>query len=156
MTNTPVEIIPAEPRHRETLLDLIAAYHEYDNISSTSARRRIALDGLMSDPTAGRIWVAQREGSLVGYVALTFDYSLEFGGREGFIDELFVSSNARSQGVGRALLSHATRAARAMGLFGLNIVVEQANDAALEFYKQCGWGAPHRVLLYKDLDAEGV
>jgi GNAT superfamily N-acetyltransferase len=146
-----LEIKRAEVRHREALLELIAAYHAHDGIETTEAKRRGALVGLMSSPQFGQVWVAEQDGALLGYAVLTYDYSLECGGREGFVDELFVAASARGKGVGRMLLDRLVSAAAEQLLGGLHIVVEQENHAALAFYECCGWGRPHRVVLSREL-----
>src|SRR4051812_41767636 len=51
---------------------------------------RSALRQLLADQTAGRMWLMNIDGAAVGYLALTFVFSIEFGGRCAFIDELFV------------------------------------------------------------------
>jgi len=35
----------------------------------------------------GRVWLIQYQGQVIGYVILTLGYSLEYGGRDAFIDE---------------------------------------------------------------------
>jgi GNAT superfamily N-acetyltransferase len=146
---------PAATEHAALLLELIAAYHAYDGIETTAEKRRVALEGLMSSPQFGQVWVVEDVGKgaceLLGYAVLTYDYSFECGGREGFVDELFVTEAARGKGVGRMLLDRLVSAAAEQSLGGLHIVVEQDNHAALAFYERCGWGRPHRVLLSRDL-----
>src|SRR3954453_20425458 len=50
---------------------------------------RQAIPALLSDPSVGRIWLIKDGERTVGYVALTLCYSIEFGGRIAFIDEVF-------------------------------------------------------------------
>ncbi len=49
------------------------------------------------------MWLIRHGGQTVGYVVLTFDYGLEYGGREMFIDELYVRASHRAvSGRGRS------------------------------------------------------
>ncbi len=51
---------------------------------------RGALEVLVGDETLGRVWVICAAGAAIGYVVLTLGYSLEYGGRDACIDELYV------------------------------------------------------------------
>src|SRR5437762_9391224 len=60
-----------------------------------------ATRSLVEDETLGRLWLIRSDDQPVGFVALVFSFSLEFGGRVAFIDELFVNENFRGRGIGR-------------------------------------------------------
>src|SRR4051812_18287649 len=49
-----------------------------------------AMERLIDDHSAGRIFVIRAGGQNVGYAILVFSFSVEFGGRTAFIDELFI------------------------------------------------------------------
>lgn len=61
------------------------------------------------------VWVAEREGRVVGMVALIAS------GEEAEIDPLIVSANYRSHGIGQALLERATWEATAMAVRYLEV-----------------------------------
>jgi GNAT superfamily N-acetyltransferase len=67
-------------------------------------RARRALEELLTSPDLGRIWLIVARGAAVGYVVLTLGFSLEYGGRDAFIDEFYVQPQSRGQGFGRAQL----------------------------------------------------
>src|SRR5690242_1648322 len=65
---------------------------------------RAALMRLLDDPSLGRVWLLlsdDPEQASAGYMVVCFGYSLEFGGRDAFIDELFVVAEHRGRGIGR-------------------------------------------------------
>ena len=62
------------------------------------------------DELAGeRIWVAERRGSVVGFVGLVIR------GRQAEIEPVVVSFDVRGQGIGRSLVETAVEAARSKG-----------------------------------------
>ena len=65
---------------------------------------RRALATLLDDDTLGGVWVLEDEQGVAGYLAVTLGYSLEYGGRDAFIDELYLAARARGRGAGRAAL----------------------------------------------------
>lgn len=48
----------------------------------------------------GRVWLIQHQSLAIGYVILTLGFSLEYGGRDAFIDEFYIQANYQGQGIG--------------------------------------------------------
>jgi hypothetical protein len=53
----------------------------------------------LAEQDLGQVWVLVRDHQPAGYMVITFGYSLEFGGRDAFIDELFVEPSAPSTSI---------------------------------------------------------
>jgi GNAT superfamily N-acetyltransferase len=79
------------------------------------------------------VFVAEVEGSPAGYVALT---RAEDAMR---IDQLFVSPEREAEGIGRQLLEWAEGYAISVGAARLEIVVEEGNARAEQFYRGRGF-----------------
>jgi ribosomal protein S18 acetylase RimI-like enzyme len=113
-----------------------------DNLGASSydeeSGRRGFLE-LFRDPSLGRVWVGRRQDAIVGYVLLTFSFSLELDGRNAFIDELIVDRSCRGQGLGEALLAFAENAARELGIKAMHLEVNPANVAASRLYAKHGF-----------------
>ncbi len=73
------------------------------------------------------VWVAEREGRVLGMVALIAS------GEAAEIDPLIVSASHRGQGIGRALLERATREAKALGTRYLEVRPVARNRDAMSF-----------------------
>ena len=79
------------------------------------------------------VFVAELEGSLAGYVALTrVDDAVR-------IDQLFVSPEHEAEGVGRQLLEWAEGYAISERATRLEVVVESENRRARDFYRRRGF-----------------
>lgn len=83
----------------------------------------------------------------MGYVALCFGYSIELGGRDAFIDELFLVENARGQGIGKKVLEYVTRQAASLDIAAVHLEVAHANDRAKRLYLQAGFSPRDRYHL---------
>jgi GNAT superfamily N-acetyltransferase len=121
------------------LLDLMQEYYAYDELEFTQATALAALQDLLSEPTMGHVWLICWDNLTMGYVVLTFGYSLEFGGRDAFIDELYIRTAYRGRGVGTRTLGQVETAARSMGIRALHLEVERGNRGARRFYRSSGF-----------------
>ncbi len=81
----------------EGMLPLMRAYYEFDRLDFDEDHARQAIRRLIEDESLGRAWLIQYDGEIAGYVALTCDYGLDNGGREGFIDELYLEPDFRGK-----------------------------------------------------------
>lgn len=81
------------------------------------------------------VFVAEVDGTPAGYV--TLDKSEE----SVCVDQLFVSPEHEAEGIGRQLLEWAEGYAIAQGALTLQVVVEEDNRRALDFYRGRGFTA---------------
>jgi GNAT superfamily N-acetyltransferase len=102
----------AVPADAVTLIPFMREYYEYDGHAWHEDHAREALLGLLNDPQYGFAWLILDANTPVGYVVLTFGYSLEFLGR-AFIDELFLLPAYRGRGWGTKTLEFLEGQARA-------------------------------------------
>lgn len=93
-------------------------------------------DLLSSGQSSVVLLVADDLDTLIGYAALTFDWSLWRARRYGHLDCLFVAEAARGRGIGRALLDAAVRIARNEGVDRLEWQTPAWNEDALRFYRR--------------------
>ena len=85
----------------EPLLQLMREYYEFDHLPFDERLARTALGNFVDDPTCGRVWFICTETDVIGYLILTLGYSLEYGGRDAFIDEVYIRAAYRGRGIGR-------------------------------------------------------
>ena len=100
-----IELRIASEGNINLLLPLVRAYHDFEKITLSDQKRIDALMPLLSDDELlGRIWLIYESGRAIGYIALCFGYSIEFGGRDAFVDEFFIKEEARGKGIGHEVL----------------------------------------------------
>jgi ribosomal protein S18 acetylase RimI-like enzyme len=92
-------------------------------------------------------YMLERDGALAGFFILTLGYSVENGGTDGFIDDLYLMPHVRGQGLGRQAVSLAIAAAREVGIRGLLLEVGAHNARAYELYRKMGFLDTQRRLL---------
>jgi GNAT superfamily N-acetyltransferase len=113
------------------------------------ARARQATERLLGEPEFGGVWTIDLAGTLAGYIVVLLGYSLEFGGRFGLLDELFVKENCRGMGLGALALAFADEQCRARGWQALRLEVGQNNQRAQNLYARSGFEMHDRFLMTK-------
>ena len=94
-------IRPAAASDVPLLLTLISQYWSFEGIAGFEDTRVAQQIGrLLSTPSLGAGWIAEVDGSAVGYLLAVYVFSLEHLGLTAEIDEFFVSPQCRGQGVG--------------------------------------------------------
>jgi hypothetical protein len=89
----------ATPADVPSLLVLQEAFYRHENYPYAVDRARTAMRQLIGDDSLGRMMVIESENAIVGFMAIVFGFSLEFGGRDAIIGELYVSHRARCCGL---------------------------------------------------------
>jgi diamine N-acetyltransferase len=135
----------------DTLLPFMRDYYAFDGHAFDEQKARVALITLLRDPSLGRVWLilantieaeknSKTEGELpVGYIVLCFGYSLEWLGRDAFVDEFYLLTDYRGRGWGRKTMAFLEDAARKLSVTALHLEVMHPNTTALELYRKLGF-----------------
>jgi GNAT superfamily N-acetyltransferase len=83
-------------------------------------------------------FIAERENQAVGYLLYCPAYDIDLGGRILYIIDLFVSENARHQGIASRLMEAAADICRQMDGHALLWSVYIPNKTAAAFYEKLG------------------
>jgi len=135
-----------------TLLELMREYYAFDHLSFDEAAIRPALAALLDNDSFGRAWLIEDGGAPLGYVILTLGYSLEYHGRDAFVDELYIREAYRGRGRGRQALELLEATCRELGVRALHLEVDRANTVAQEVYRRAGYQDTGRYLMNKWLE----
>lgn len=133
----------------DALMVLVRDFCVVDQHPFDEARVSRALHPLLVDDSAGQVWVAEHSGRVVGYAIVTWGYSLESGGRDCIVDEIYVTTP--STGLGSDLLDAALDGARANGARAVFLETEAHNDRARSFYVRHGFEVESSVWLSRQL-----
>ena len=93
--------------------------------------------------------ILQDNLELDGYGVVTWGWSIEIGGLDVVLDELYVRS--RRRGVGTALIRQLEAECRARGVKRIFLETELPNDAARRLYEREGYVADSSIWMSKEL-----
>jgi GNAT superfamily N-acetyltransferase len=145
----------ASPADAEELLAMMREFNAHERIEFVERDVRRALSQILSDASLGRVWVIESGPEAAGYLVLTLGFSLEFKGRDAFVDELFLRADFRGRGLGRRALRVAEEACRELGVRALHLEVDRANATAHELYRRSGFTEHDRHLMTKWIKEQG-
>lgn len=128
-----------EPVGRDVprLHDLIRAHAAFERSAATLTEGE--LESLVLAPSRPiRFLVAERDGELLGYAAVTFDWSIWRARRYAHLDCLFVAEVRRGKGIGARLLTGARAVELAEGVDRMEWQTPDWNADARRFYIRQG------------------
>lgn len=133
----------------EALLAMMREFYAHDGLRFDEAAARRALQGVIHEPNLGRVFLILEEGEVAGYAVLTFGYSLEFHGRDAFVDEIYLRDEYRGKGIGKRALEFLSTVCAESGARALHLEVERRNTNAQQVYHKFGFEDHDRYLMTK-------
>lgn len=136
---TKVTLKRADERELDVVLAYVCAYHEFEDLRLSDRQRSSAIRPLLGESPFGRIFLICRGAEPIGYIAVCFGYSIEFQGRDAFIDEMFIGPEHRGKGYGREALALLGDEVRMLGVMALHLEVARDNERARASYRAAGF-----------------
>ena len=129
----------ASPEDVQKLVTMMTEF--YAESAYTLHRRRAteAFSGLLADNRLGQVWFIQADSQDVGYVVVTLCYSMEYGGPNAFVEDLFVRSAFRGAGLATAALAEVRSFCATHGVRAIHVETGRENAAAKAVYRRAGF-----------------
>lgn len=137
----------ATPDDLPRLEPLVAAFHAEHQLTTDQPFREAALLPLLEGSPHGAIWLIGPARSPIGYIIICFGWSVELGGMDGFVDEIYIRPGVRGRGIGTEVLSALPKTLAGSGLKALHLEVDRDDTAPQELYRRAGFAARPRYML---------
>jgi GNAT superfamily N-acetyltransferase len=132
-------IRPATADDAELILRFItelAIYEKAEHEVKTDAAG--IRDSLFAEGSTAHGLICENNGQPIGYAVYFFNYSTWLGKHGLYLEDLYVSPEARGLGAGKALLRHLAQLAVARGCGRFEWSVLDWNTPAIDFYESFG------------------
>ncbi len=129
------------------LVEMMREFYAEANYALDAIWATEAFSTVLRDSSRGIAWIVSEGNESVGYIVLTFRLSMEFGGSDAFIDDLFVCPKYRRRGAGRVALEAAFDECRRRGVLAIHVETGEDNVAAKALYGSFGLEDRKRLLL---------
>lgn len=126
----------ATPEDAPRLLSQIAAFHAEAGIERTDEQREAALMPLLEGSPLGAAWLFGLAKAPTGYIIITFGWSIEMGGMEAYVDELYIRPSVRKRGIASEVLMAITSSLADVGVKALHLEVDREDAATQRLYSR--------------------
>ena len=153
MTPIPLIIRQATPADIETMIALLKELFRIEtDFTIDEVRQQRGLELLVAgDVRQCRVLVAEIDGEVVGMCTAQVVVSTSEGGPAALVEDVVVSEKWQRRGVGTRLLEEMQAWAGSVGITRLQLLADQDNRPAFEFYETQGWNPTRLVCLRKKL-----
>ena len=142
----------ADSSHINLLTELMREFYTIEHLKFDERVVRHALQQILNDASLGQVYLIGTTDEVIGYIVVTFGFSLEFHGRDALIDEFYLRESYRGRGIGKATLQFIHEVCRREGIKALSLEVNKENKRAQTFYQQAGYLDRGNYLLTKWLE----
>lgn len=149
---TEINFKPAASSDTEILMAMMPQFYAHEGLPFDKSAARQALNGILENELYGKVFLVLSGDEVAGYAVLTFGYSLEFHGRDAFVDELFLHEKFRGRGIGGLTLEYLASVCAENGIKALHLEVERKNTIAQQAYRKFGFADHDRFLMTKWLN----
>lgn len=147
-------IVRAGLEDLELLLELNAEYCAADGHAFDRDVARAGLAPLLTDDRHGGVWLIHRpDGDTTvadGYAVVAWSWSVEIGGAEAVLDELYVRT--RGQGLGGSAIEAVVEQCRLHGMRRVFLETERANERARRLYGRHDFQVDDSIWMSRAID----
>jgi GNAT superfamily N-acetyltransferase len=136
-----IDIKPASVHDLDLVLPFVAEFHQAEGLTLSDSQRETSVKTLLTNQELGGIWLIDYQNQPVGYIAICFGYSIEFTGRDAFIDEFYIRPAYRGLGLGKQTLERIKAYVKDLGIRALHLEVLKSNLNAYRIYTNSGFTA---------------
>jgi ribosomal protein S18 acetylase RimI-like enzyme len=141
------------------LVTLMVEFYAESSYPLNRQRAAEAFSALIQDSRLGQVWLIEARSETggeadnplsahdVGYLVVTLGFSMEYGGRDAFVDDLFIQAAFRGRGLGTAALAEARAFCIEHGVRAVHLEVARDNAPAQAAYRRAGFADTDRQLL---------
>ncbi len=149
-----IEISTVDSHEQKMLGRLLAGQFEEHHIQVRSDDLEKAIAAVIDDENLGFFLVAKKGHKIIGVAYVSYNWTLEHGGKSAWLEELYVIPEWRNRGVGQSLLSAVIRRARACGCAAIDLEVDQSHAQAENLYRRAGFSPLSRARWVKRLSGK--
>ncbi|WP_083101217.1 GNAT family N-acetyltransferase [Pseudophaeobacter leonis] len=137
----------ARPEHLDKLLTLVEAFHLEQGLETSAEHRRAGIEPLLQGIPYGAVYIIGPTRAPIGYIVVTFGWSVEFGGMDGFVDEIYIRPPVRGRGLASEVLIELPKTPAQAGIKALHLEVDRDNAQAQRLYQRARFEPRDRYML---------
>jgi len=137
----------ARPDDLDRITRLVGDFHTEQGITQDDATRRAAILPLLEGSPHGAVYLIGPARAPIGYVTVGFGWSIELGGMDGFLDEIYIRPGVRGRGIGSEIMLSLPKALAGAGLKALHLEVDREDASVRKLYEKLHFKPRERYIL---------
>jgi GNAT superfamily N-acetyltransferase len=125
---------------------------ETENVILKPETIRAGVNALLSDKSKGFYLVAEENGSIVGQLMITVEWSDWRNKPVWWVQSVYVQKEWRKKSVFTKLLNHASLLAHKQDVAFLRLYAHKTNRSAHQVYEKTGWEEEPYLLYHRSLE----
>src|SRR4051794_3035982 len=101
---------------------------------------------VFDDPSRGRYFVAEGEGSVIASLLITYEWSDWRNGNVWWIQSVYVRPAFRRRGIYAGMYQYVKAIAESENVRGIRLYVDRRNTLAQDVYRRCGMNGEHYLV----------
>ena len=131
----------------DIIVKMMQEFYAIDNYPIDTTISKSLFKEFIADKNLGKAWLILSDNEIVGYVILTFIFSFEYQGKIAFLDELYLSEEARGKGIGNQAVAFIIDESQKLSLKLIYLEIENHNQNAQKLYIANGFELHNRKLM---------
>jgi GNAT superfamily N-acetyltransferase len=123
----------------DQLVTMMAEFYSDSPYTLNPRRATEAFRSLLADERLGRVWFIQAGFTDVGYVVVTFCYTMTYGGMSAVVDDFYIRPAFRGVGLGKAAMAEVRTFCARHGIRSMHVETGRDNAPALAVYRHAGF-----------------
>lgn len=137
----------AKPEDLDRITRLVADFHAEEGITQDHETRTQAIIPLLEGSPHGAVYIIGPSRAPIGYAVISFGWSIELGGLDGFLDEIYIRPAVRGRGIGTEVLLGLPKALAGAGLRALHLEVDRDASKTRALYEKLHFQPRERYML---------
>jgi ribosomal protein S18 acetylase RimI-like enzyme len=133
--------------HCPQLVELMAEAFAEAGYTLNRRHAKSAFAAIVADRRLGYVWLIQADSKTVGYLVMTLVFSMDSGGFNAFVEDLYVQAPHRNRGLGKKALAETRRFCNTREIRAMSVEVGRENLQAQGVYRRTGFVATDRQLM---------
>jgi ribosomal protein S18 acetylase RimI-like enzyme len=133
---------------------MMTDFHSDDRLPWHPGEAQRTIRELLANDAYGTLWLIEVAGQSIGFPVLTFGFSLEFHGRDAFVDEFYIRPEFRGQGIGAKALHQVVGSCVRHGIRTVHLEVEHSNPRVRRLYERAGFQDRGFYIMSKWIDIQ--
>lgn len=141
----------ARPDDAAAVLALMQRSHEERALPFDDAHRENVVGPLLDGSPLGAVWLIGPARAPLGYVLVSFGWSVTLGGMIGWVEDIFIRPSVRKRGIGTEVLHAVARSLGQADLRALHVRISDGDAELARFCTKAGFGKDETLRVMTDM-----